>query len=245
MTRLLALVGLVAATVAVVRSVFDSQGPGRMPLVDLLHDRFRSSVSTVREIATGAVLGVAVVGVPLLGLAWAGWVELVGTGTHVVSVLWLLSILGTIALEVLWAALEELIFRGALLVQLARFAPTGVALVVSALLFACAHLSRTGDRTPGFLSLTVLVLDGLGFGIAYLATRSLWLPTAWHAVKNLTIWLLFGESTMQFAAAPWHVRTSGPNVWVGAPHQAGAADAIVTAAVVLLFAVAVRRRLRA
>jgi membrane protease YdiL (CAAX protease family) len=245
MIRVLALLSLVAATVALVRSVFDYQGPGRMPLADLLRDRFRRSPSTRREILTGIVLGVAVVGLPLLGLAMAGWLELDREGTGIVSGMWILSVAATVALKVVWAAAEELIFRGAVLVQLARFAPVGVALVLSALLFACAHLSRTGDRTPGLLSFTVLALDGIGFGVVYLATRSLWLPTAWHAAKNLAIWFFFGESTMQLTASGWQVRTSGPELWVGAHHQAGAADAIVTGALVLVVVVASSRRIRA
>lgn len=246
MNRILALASLVAATIAVVRSVFDFQGPGRMPLVNLLRDRFRRSASTARQIVTGFVLGVAVAGLPALGFALAGWVDVErGESGAAVSGMWVAAILATLALKLLWAAMEELIFRGALLVQLARYAPTGVALVVSALLFAGVHLSRTEDRTPGPLSLAVLTLDGIGFGLAYLGTRSLWLPTAWHASKNLTIWLLLGDSTLQLAAMPWHVRALGPALWLGTPHQAGVADVIVTASIVLLVAVAFRRRIRA
>jgi CAAX protease family protein len=246
MNRFLALASLVAATVALVRSVFDFQAPGRMPLADLLRDRFRRPTALGREVVTGAVLGVAVVGLPTLALALAGWVELEQRQAGaMLSGLWVLAVLATIAIKLLWAALEELIFRGALLVQLARYVPAMVALFVSALFFGFAHLSRSGERAPGLLSLTVLVLDGIGFGIAYLATRSLWLPTAWHTSKNLMIWLLFGGSSMELVEGPWRVRTTGPLLWVGAPYQAGFVDAIVSASIVLVVALAYRRRIRA
>ena len=89
-----------------------------------------------------------------------------------------------------------------------------------------------------------MALDGVGFGLACLATRSLWMPTAWHAAKNLAVWLLAGQGTMQFAAGPLAIRWAGPPFWVGAAHQAGAVDVAAALAAVLVVVVAYRGRIR-
>ena len=38
----------------------------------------------------------------------------------------------------------------------------------------------------------IWLLDGLGFGIAYVGTRSLVASTLWHACKNLAVWMTGG-----------------------------------------------------
>jgi membrane protease YdiL (CAAX protease family) len=188
----------------------------------------------------GTVLGVAVVAVPLVILAVAGWIET--SRGEALSTGVLIAVLATIVLKMLWAAIEELVFRGAVLAQLSRLGSPFLGLIGSAVLFAVAHLSRSGERAPTFASLAVLALDGLGFGIACLATRSLWMPTAWHAAKNLSVWLLLGQGTMQLVDGPLAVRFVGPIFWVGAPHQAGAVDVGAALAAVLVVLATYRGR---
>jgi membrane protease YdiL (CAAX protease family) len=194
-----------------------------------------------RDLVLGVVLGVGVVVVQLAIFAAAGWIETSRDGKLPAGVL--VALLATVVLKVLWAALEELVFRGAVLAQLTRLRVPRLGLVASALLFAFAHLSRSGDRAPTLASLTVLAADGLGFGIACLATRSLWMPTAWHAAKNLSVWLLLGQGTMQLAEGPLAARFVGPTFWVGAPQQAGAVDVGAAVAAVLVVLAVYRGRI--
>ena len=241
MIRLLATLSVLVATAALAKSVLDFRGPGRMPLVDFVRDRFQIGHLQRRDLVLGVVLGVGVVAVPLAIFAAAGWIE--ASRGPALSAGVLLAFVATFALKVLWAAIEELVFRGAVLPQLARLGSPWIGLVGSALLFAFAHLSRTGDRAPTLASLAVWVLDGLGFGIACLATRSLWMPAAWHATKNLSVWLLLGQGTTQLAQGPIAVRCTGPLFWVGAPHQAGAVDVGAALAAVLVVLAVYRGRI--
>lgn len=80
-------------------------------------------------------------------------------------------------------AAEELLFRGVLQRWLARrFGPVaGIGL--SALVFGAAHATSWPDPLP-------LVLLGIGLGISFQATRSLWAPIAFHAGFNGSMLLL-------------------------------------------------------
>jgi membrane protease YdiL (CAAX protease family) len=127
------------------------------------------------------------------------------------------------------AGIEELIYRGALLVQLSRLLPLAIALLLSSALFALAHSGRA--VAPDTLSVAVYLLDGLAFGLAFWLTRSLWPPTLWHFSKNLSIWLLYSRSTLQFSPGLLQARLITPSIWTGAEGQAGLLDLFVTSAV--------------
>lgn len=171
-----------------------------------------------------------------LGLSTVlGWAQL-EISSAIPNTVFLLGLM-TIGLKVVWATIEELVFRGAILPQSAKVTNGLAALIVSSLLFSWGHLERGGTTTPDLLSLLVFGLDGVGFGIAYLATRNLWLPTIWHTAKNIWIWILFGESTLQLTPGFFQVNYSGPMLWVGTPNQAGLLDltaSFIVAAVVLV-----------
>lgn len=233
MDKILSILSLLIGLGALIRSVLERRGPNRLPLLILLRDRFSSPA--LKAILMGVALGSFLVIGPLsvaLGLGWARLEFSPALSTTV----FLLGLL-TLSLKLVWAAIEELIFRGAILPQAAKVMPGLAALIISALLFSWGHLERSGTRTPDLLSLVVFGLDGIGFGIAYLATRNLWLPTIWHAVKNIWIWILFSQSTLQLAPGFFRVHSLGPTLWVGAPSQAGLLDliaSVVAAAIVLV-----------
>jgi len=214
------------ALAALVKSTLERRAPGHFPILDLIRERFIRPRSAARSISLAILAGTAVVWLPLLLFLGAGWVQVAWpTGFSAFGLL--LGIL-TIMLKFIWAAIEELIYRGAVMPQAARLIGGVEGLIFSALLFALGHFERRGAALPNGDSLVVLFLDGLGFGVAFLATRSLWIPTFWHASKNIWIWLLFGESTLQFTSGPFHIQYSGPVLWVGMPGQAGFIDVLVT-----------------
>jgi membrane protease YdiL (CAAX protease family) len=184
----------------------------------------------------GSTLGSLVILGPVSLAAGLGWAHFQPAGDPVASA-WLLG-LATVVIKVTWAAIEEVIFRGALLPQAARLTRGSVGLVVSAVVFAFGHLTR-GGAAPDGLTLLVWFLDGLGFGMAFVATRTLWMSTAWHVAKNLWVWLLFSEGTLQLTGGLASATYVGPELWVGAPHQAGLLDvfasALAAAALAVMF----------
>lgn len=76
---------------------------------------------------------------------------------------------------------EELVFRGVLLSGLASRMPVGWAIVLSALIFGCAHLP---DFKFLWYPIPALVLLGLVLGWMRVQTRSLWPSITLHASYN-------------------------------------------------------------
>ena len=237
MSNLLSAVSLIVGLLALIMSTLERRAAGRLPIADLIRERFGrpplGSLLLGLAIGTGVFLGPYALS---LGL---GWFQPVWAGTLTGD--FLLLAVATVLIKLAWAAAEELIFRGAVLPQVAKRTNGLVGLAISALLFAWGHLERGGANTPDVVSLLVFGLDGLGFALAYLATRSLWLPTLWHAAKNICIWLLLSQSTLQLTHGLFASVYSGPQFWLGAPNQAGWLDVAAAALAVLLLAAWYRR----
>lgn len=98
-------------------------------------------------------------------------------GSSTTSTACLLGVTGVLA-----PLLEETVFRGFFMTSLTKWVPTPVAVVISAAVFALAHL------TPGqFPQLFVL---GTALGLSYAQTRNLLTPIAIHALWNSGVVLL-------------------------------------------------------
>jgi membrane protease YdiL (CAAX protease family) len=238
MTNILAIVSLLVGIVALIRSTLERRAPNRLPIANLVRDRF--SGAQPNQVLIGLAIGSFVVLAPVGILASLGWVQSHPAGE--IGTDFLLLSLATIFIKFVWAAIEELIFRGAILPQVSQFTNGWVGLAASSLFFAWGHLERSGAWTPNALSMLVFGLDGIGFGLAFLATRNLWMPTFWHAAKNIWIWLLFSQSTLQLTHGFLRISYSGPALWVGTSNQAGILDVILSAlAVIILYATFGRR----
>jgi membrane protease YdiL (CAAX protease family) len=83
---------------------------------------------------------------------------------------------------------EELLFRGILQAWLGRYLRPTLAIVVAAVAFGLMHSTTWPDPVP----LTAL---GIGLGMAYHRTQSLWAPVALHATFN-GIMLFVGYLTL-------------------------------------------------
>ena len=104
---------------------------------------------------------------------------------------------------------EEVLFRGYFLTSLARKSGNlWMAVVVSALAFALAHLFNAG---LDLLSFCNLVLFGIFAGICLLRRGSIWLISGFHALWNFTqgnLWgvrisgMRFGPSLVDMEAVP-------------------------------------------
>ncbi|XP_074309725.1 uncharacterized protein LOC141644152 [Silene latifolia] len=98
-------------------------------------------------------------------------------GSSSISTVCLLGITGVLA-----PVLEETVFRGFFMTSMTKWVPTPIAVVISAAVFALAHL------TPGeFPQLFVL---GVALGLSYAQTRNLLTPITIHALWNSGVILL-------------------------------------------------------
>ncbi|XP_074571283.1 uncharacterized protein LOC141827852 [Curcuma longa] len=98
-------------------------------------------------------------------------------GSSGVSTAFLVGITGILA-----PVLEETVFRGFLMVSLTKYLPTPVSVLITAAIFAIAHL------TPGeFPQLFVL---GTALGFSYAQTHNLLTPITIHALWNSGVILL-------------------------------------------------------
>lgn len=223
-----------AATAALVWTVVEERVAGRVPLVSLGRRWFAWAGTTAGTVVTALAAGVLLVVAPLAiqaaarGPAAASDPDGAAAGVFA-------GIVATVAVKLALVAFEEVAFRGALLDQLRERIGGPQAVLGSAVLFGLAHAARAGDSASD-LVVAVTFVDAIGYGIAALATRSLWTPLAWHASKNLAVWLLTGSSTLQFAPglvtlgsgattvtdvamAALVVAVAAPLVWLLARHE--------------------------
>jgi uncharacterized protein len=87
---------------------------------------------------------------------------------------------------------EELLFRGAIFRITEEWLGTTAALIISAVLFGAAHGLNTGATPIGVVAIALEA--GALLGVAYSASRSLWLPIGMHFGWNFTEGGLFGTT---------------------------------------------------
>lgn len=167
-------------------------------------------VSLILAIVLGWVVGKKLEGLPLKALGWTfhrGWffhgvVGLIwGAGELALACLICVllggmsfqwnneagpaaitnTLLISLAMFLVGAASEESLFRGYLMQTFARAKLAWVAIVITSLFFASAHLA---NPNTSILALINTVLAGVWFSVAYLKTRSLWLPFTSHFAWN-------------------------------------------------------------
>lgn len=129
-----------------------------------------SGQGAVAELSRGVVLAAVLISVPV-GLLWlGGWLTV--SGLSIPSGLWHM-LLGFFSV----AVLEELLFRAVLFRLFEQSFGSGWAIVLSSVLFSAAHgINPHAD----WLSTIQLLILGLLFIAAFLATRRLWLCIGLH-----------------------------------------------------------------
>lgn len=141
-----------------------------------------------RDLFIGSVVGFACLAVSV-AIAFGGR-GLSFSLNHIELTSLLRSMIGSGVMLLVAAFAEEAMFRGYALQTLARakLAWLGVALTLA--LFGIAHLTNP-NVVPGF-TLTNTALAGLWLAVAYLRTRSLWLPLGVHWGWNWALGWFFG-----------------------------------------------------
>jgi membrane protease YdiL (CAAX protease family) len=87
------------------------------------------------------------------------------------------------------AAFEEALFRGYILQTFSRAGLAWMAIILTSLFFALAHLRNPGAN---WISSLNTAIAGVWFGVAYLKTRDLWLPFGMHFIWNWVQGSIFG-----------------------------------------------------
>lgn len=240
-------VALAVATAALVALTLERARTSRFALGSLWREAFPRHDGTGRKglhlawIVAGLAGGAAIVVMPLVAGVMLGAVAIAPTSSMSAALLSRAAV--SVVLIVAWAAVEEFVFRGALLAFVRRHTGTTMAIVVSALAFAAAHVGTRAGRFADLASVAVWTVDGVLFAVASVATGSLWFPTALHVGKNLAVWLVVGGSSLALVDGLARVRYLHPSPLVGTEAAAGWLDvcASITAAVIV-GVIAARRR---
>jgi len=153
--------------------------------------------------ARGLLLGVLMFGAVIACIALTGGYRVAGAGSVGVAV-------GLLGFTAAAAVTEELLFRGVLLRVVEERAGTGVALVLTAVLFGGMHLANPDATVWG--AVAIAVEAGGMLGAAYAATRTLWLPIGLHFGWNIAAAGIFGTEVSGSDAAQGLLEgvTSGP-----------------------------------
>jgi membrane protease YdiL (CAAX protease family) len=138
-----------------------------------------------KDFAVGTAIAAAMLALTLAGSFLFGEVQITWSG----SVGSIPGLVLTFAALVVSALSEELVFRGyPLQILMKSLGPWGSAILISSL-FGLIH-----GRNPGATTLSVLgtIVAGLALAIAYLRTRSIWLPFGIHLGWNVGLSIILG-----------------------------------------------------
>lgn len=138
-----------------------------------------------RDLTLGCVMGLATLSLAVGVQVSAGATEFAAGGPTSSAVALHAALL--VAALLISAASEELLFRGFAFQALIHNVGPILAICLSAVVFGALH-SLNPNATP--FSSANTALAGIWLGVAYLATRSLWLATGLHYSWNLaTVWI--------------------------------------------------------
>ncbi|HYK22520.1 MAG TPA: CPBP family intramembrane glutamic endopeptidase [Pyrinomonadaceae bacterium] len=142
----------------------------------------------LRDLAIGSAVGfaslVVAVGIAMLGSGLRFSINDAAT-TSITK-----SMLGLAGVFVVAALAEEALFRGYGLQTMARAGLAWVGVLLTLLLFGLAH--EDNPNVVPLVTFTNTALAGLWLAVAYLRTRSLWLPLGVHWSWNWALGWFFG-----------------------------------------------------
>ena len=142
--------------------------------------------AALRDSLAGVALGAAMVALSVVVMGLAGRVEFHWTGGGLRV---LLGVVAVAYITAVAAMAEEVAFRGYPFQRLVEGVGAAGGIVVLSVLFGALHLGNPHASLWGFLN-TIEV--GALFAVAYLRTRSLWMPWGLHFAWNLTLGMGFG-----------------------------------------------------
>lgn len=229
---ILRILGLLAGLIALIVETARRRPDGQFPLKALVKQR--APFIPAPLVAAGLAAGVLCVMLPVSIGVSQGWIAILPADIPEGTLAWVAFAVISLVGKLILVFFEELTYRGALLPLVRRGVGPIAAVLLSSIAFALAHGGRDA------MDYAVLALDGIGFGIAFVMTGSLWIPILWHWAKNVVVWLL-GGGTLQSVDGPFRLSITGPGDVVGTAGGASMLDLGATAVVVLAMVFFLRR----
>jgi len=162
-----------------------------------------------RDLLFGLAMAAGMLAVLIAGCYALGYVSMRWTGGQVSPGL----LIATFSLLLLAALNEELLFRGFPLQVLVEGIGTWPAIIALSLLFGALHLGNPNASVLGILN---TVVAGILLSIAYVKTRSLWLPYGIHVGWNVGLGFVFGFPLSGIdIASLWTTGTAGSETILG------------------------------
>jgi hypothetical protein len=161
------------------------------------------------EAALGFFMAIALLGIGSLILVGLGYLTFLSIGADGA----VLAI--ELALMIVVAFIEELLFRGYVLNNLLQSMNKWVALAISAAVFALVH-GANPDVTV--LAVVNVFLGGLLLGLNYIYTRNLWFSIFFHFAWNFFQGPILGYDVSGLKMQSlFHQSLTGPGLWTGGP----------------------------
>jgi membrane protease YdiL (CAAX protease family) len=162
-----------------------------------------------RDLLAGLILAAAMLGVLIVGCKLLGELSVRWTGSQVPGI----TLLATFGLLLLAALNEELVFRAFPLQILIDGIGEWPAMIVMSVLFGALHISNPNSSILGTFN---TILAGILLSLAYVRTRSLWLPYAIHVGWNLGLGFVLGFALSGLGIASlWTTGVSGSDTILG------------------------------
>jgi membrane protease YdiL (CAAX protease family) len=192
---------------------------------------FRLHKGWNRDFALGSLLGAASLAIAV-GIAAS-----VGALTFDVQTTELVPLIRGFIISALFFVIagstEELVFRGFPFQALIHNLGGPAAIAITSLIFGLAHVSNPG---ASLFSTINTMLAGIWLGVAYLATRSLWLATALHWSWNFAMVFIFGlpvSGLTMLGGFAWLRGFAGEPLWVSGGSYGPEAGVAATCGLIL------------
>ena len=160
---------------------------------------------SLRELSRGMLIGLIAGTAGVLILRLTGWASFSFNGFSIDMFLYLLACLAVLVVS---AAYEEVLFRGYIFQSLIEGSNFWITLVVFSLLFGAGHIGNVGATV---FTIAFTVIAGVFLGVVYFKTRALWMCIGVHFMWNWTMAPVFGMGVSEskfltrslFSYKPW------------------------------------------
>jgi len=161
------------------------------------------------EAGLGFFGALVILGIGSLILIASGYISFVSASLNITA------LFIEIAIMVVVAFIEELLFRGYLLNNLLQSVNKWVALAITSILFALFHEANPDVTVFAIIN---IVLAGLLLGLNYIFTKNLWFGICFHFAWNYFQGPVLGYDVSGLKLSSIVQQTvSGPDVWTGGP----------------------------
>ncbi len=142
----------------------------------------------LKDLIGGLIFGALTLAAAVLIAVAFGGLEFDFNRTPETSAIWT-TLAVSLGVFIVGAAFEEAFFRGYILQTFARANLAWLSIALTSMFFAVTHL---GNDHATLLSTINTALAGIWFSLAYLKTRTLWLPFGLHLMWNWVQGAIFG-----------------------------------------------------